>query len=118
MRVILVVLAVLLFLSLTRLLSSDGGLGEYLSLKHRVSELEQQIEKQQAENTLLIEEVKDLQQGQNAVETIARQQLGMVEEGEVFIKLLELKPSNIVAPPPEVSSEPVLENPQPINKID
>lgn len=118
MRVILIILAVLLFLSLTRLLSSDGGIGEYLSLNKRVVELERQVQQQQQENSLLIQEVKDLQQGSRAVETIARQQLGMVEEDEVFIKLLELKPSNIVAPPPQASSEPVVENPQPINRID
>lgn len=118
MRVILIVLAVLLFLSLTRLLSSDGGLGEYLSLKQQVNELEQQLTQQRVTNSLLVEEVKDLQQGQAAIETIARQQLGMIKRDEQFIKLLELAPSNIIAPPPEVSSEPVLENPQPINKID
>ncbi len=119
MRILLTILAVLVFLSLTRLLSSDGGLGEYLSLTTRVSELKQSNQQKSDQNQLLAEEVRDLQAGQQAIETIARQQLGMVAQDEVFIKFLEIKPSNIPAPQPNEAAMPVvIENPLPINKIE
>lgn len=117
MRVFLIILTVLLFLSLARLLSSNGGLGEFLSLQSRLAEIETQVETRQNTNALLKQEVLDLQSGDTAIETIARQRLGMVAEGEVFVQLLELKPSNIVAPSPDQSATPVIENPQPINRI-
>ncbi|HEY9016905.1 FtsB family cell division protein [Thiomicrospira sp.] len=117
MRVFLIILTVLLFLSLARLLSSNGGLGELLSLQSRLAEIETQVETRQNTNALLKQEVLDLQSGDTAIETIARQRLGMVAEGEVFVQLLELKPSNIVAPSPDQSATPVIENPQPINRI-
>lgn len=119
MRILLVILTVFVFLSLTRLLSSNGGIGEYLSLTSRVDELNQFNQQKSDQNQLLTEEVRDLQTGQQAIETIARQQLGMVAQGEVFIKFLEIKPSNIPAPQPNESEMPVvIENPLPINKIE
>lgn len=117
MRVFLIILAVLLFLSLARLLSSNGGVGEVLSLQSRLAELETQVEERQNTNALLKQEVLDLQSGDTALETIARQRLGMVAKDEVFVQLLELKPSNIAAPSPDQSATPVIENPQPISRI-
>lgn len=118
MRILLIILAVLLFLSLTRLLSSNGGLGEYFSLESRLSELESQVQTQADTNSLLKREVYDLQAGSAAIETIARQSLGMVGADEAFIQILEVPPSSIVAPAPDDKAIPVLENPQPINRID
>ncbi|MDY0136481.1 MAG: septum formation initiator family protein [Thiomicrospira sp.] len=119
MRVVLIFLAVLFFLALIRLLSSHGGLGEYLALHARLNELTEQIQLKTTENQLLKHEVRDLQSGTLAIETMARQQLGMIGSDEVFIKLLELKPSQVVAPPPNEDELPqVVENPLPINRLD
>lgn len=117
MRVLLIILAVLLFLSLARLLSSNGGLGEYLTLQSRLSEFESDVQRQKDTNALLKQEVLDLQSGDAAIETIARQRLGMVAKDEVFVQLLEVRPTNIVAPAPDNQAAPILENPQPINRI-
>lgn len=119
MRILLTILAVFVFLALTRLLSSHGGIGEYLSLTSRVNAITQTNQLKANQNQLLIQEVRDLQTGQQAIETIARQQLGMLANDEVFIKFLEMKPSNIPAPQPnEIAMPVVIENPLPINKLE
>lgn len=59
-------------------------------------ELQQEVELQAAENTRLRErnaalaaEVRDLQQGLDAIEEHAREDLGMVKEGETFYQVVE-----------------------------
>lgn len=118
MKILIVVLSVLVFLTGIRLLSSNGGLGEYLALKLRLAEVEQQVKAQQATNDLLKKEVIELQTGTDALETIARQRLGMIGSNEVFIQVLNLPPSKVVAPTPDEEVESVQENPLPINPIE
>lgn len=62
----------------------------------RVSELEQRVAGQQAENAALMmrnnalaAEVQDLRSGTAAVEERARSELGMVREGDVFVHILQ-----------------------------
>lgn len=61
-----------------------------------VWELQQDVELQEAENARLRErnaalaaEVLDLQQGLDAIEEHAREDLGMVKEGETFYQVVE-----------------------------
>ncbi|MBC2768641.1 MULTISPECIES: cell division protein FtsB [Pusillimonas (ex Stolz et al. 2005)] len=61
----------------------------------RVSELEQQLARQEeknealaARNNALAAEVQDLKSGTAAVEERARFELGMVKEGDVFVHIL------------------------------
>lgn len=61
-----------------------------------VWELQQEVELQEAENARLRErnaalaaEVLDLQQGLDAIEEHAREDLGMVKEGETFYQVVE-----------------------------
>jgi len=67
------------------------------SVAHRV-ELQKKIEQQQAENDSLKErnrilalEVEALKNGLDAVEERAREQMGMVKEGETFFMIVEPK---------------------------
>ena len=64
-----------------------------------VGKLEQQIQVQEKElevtrnrNSKLAAEVVDLKQGLEAVEEIARSEMGMVKEGEIFYQLIEPAP--------------------------
>ncbi|WP_366645543.1 cell division protein FtsB [Amphritea sp.] len=75
-----------------RLWFGEANLGE-------VQALQQEIERQRAENDLLVNrnhqldaEVKDLKQGLEALEERARNQLGMVKEGESFFQLVPALP--------------------------
>jgi cell division protein FtsB len=86
----LVILLLLLFLYLQyRLWFGEDSLRD-------VWELQQEIELQKTENARLQErnaaldaEVRDLKQGLDAIEEHAREDLGMVKEGETFYQVVE-----------------------------
>lgn len=82
-------LVVLLVLLQYRLWVGDGSLAE-------VWDLYQQVELQRTENERLNErnqaleaEVKDLKQGLEAIEERAREELGMIRDGETFYQIIE-----------------------------
>ena len=67
---------------------------------HDVWRAQEQIAAQKAENALwetrntgLAAEVVDLKQGLEAIEELARSEMGMVRQGEVFIQLLDPLPT-------------------------
>jgi cell division protein FtsB len=89
MRKLLILLLLLLAYLQYRLWFGDGSLQE-------VWELHREVEAQREENLQLRErnaaleaEVRDLQQGLDAIEEHAREDLGMVKEGETFYQLVE-----------------------------
>lgn len=86
------VLVFLLFVLLTLQFRLWVGEGSYAS----VQGLKQEIEQQQTENDglaarneTLYREVSELKTGQDAVEEIARSELGMVREGETYYLLVD-----------------------------
>ncbi len=91
MKITIAILIVLLLGLQYRLWVGEG------SVAHRV-ELQKKIERQQAENDSLKErnrilalEVEALKNGLDAVEERAREQMGMVKEGETFFMIVEPK---------------------------
>jgi cell division protein FtsB len=89
MRKLLILLLLLLVYLQYRFWFGDGSLQE-------VWELHREVEAQREENLQLRErnaaleaEVRDLQQGLDAIEEHAREDLGMVKEGETFYQLVE-----------------------------
>lgn len=86
----LIAILIILFASLQyRLWVGEG------SLAHQAA-LEKQIEQQKAENNRLRErnavlarEVDDLKSGLEAIEERAREQMGMIKEGETFFMLVK-----------------------------
>ncbi|MDR9497649.1 MAG: septum formation initiator family protein [Hydrogenovibrio sp.] len=83
-------LGLALVVILMRLLSSDGGLVQVMSLNHELEAKQARLDELSAQNTLLKREIIDLQTDTQAIETIARQKLGMIGEDEVFVKVIEL----------------------------
>jgi cell division protein FtsB len=73
-----------------RLWFGDGGITELNDLQDRAAELRQETGKRQERNAALEADVKDLKEGTDAIEERARQELGMVKEGEVFIQVIEM----------------------------
>jgi cell division protein FtsB len=99
MRWLLWLLIVLLLLLQYRLWVGDGSLAE-------VWDLYQQVETQREENQRLLErnqaleaEVQDLKQGLDAIEERAREELGMIKDGETFYQIIEEKPVKDEAQP-------------------
>jgi len=89
MKKVVVVLLLLLVYLQYRLWFGDGSLQE-------VWQLHREVEAQRAENLQLRErndaldaEVLDLQQGLDAIEERAREDLGMIKEGETFYQVVE-----------------------------
>lgn len=86
----LTAILLLMFLTLQyQLWIGEGGLPE-------VWQLQQEVEKQQQENIELRErnarlaaQVRDLKQGLEAVEEVARDELGMVKQGETFYQIIK-----------------------------
>jgi len=89
MRWMILLLVVLLLALQYKIWVGEGSFAE-------VWDLYQQVEKQREENQLLRErnqaleaEVKDLKQGLGAIEERAREELGMIKEGETFYQIIE-----------------------------
>ncbi len=89
MKKLVLLLLVLLAYLQYRLFFGEGSLQD-------VWELHQEVEFQRQENIQLRErnaaldaEVRDLQQGLDAIEEHAREDLGMVKEGETFYQVIE-----------------------------
>lgn len=92
LKSVLIVLGIIILILQIRLLSSDGGIGEYLALKEKLQVIHAKVDELEQQNQLLKKEVQDLQSNTDAIETIARQKLGMIGEDEVFVKVIELSP--------------------------
>lgn len=95
MKSVLILLGIIILILQIRLLSSDGGIGEYLFLQDKLETLNAKIDGLERQNHLLKKEVQDLQSNTDAIETIARQKLGMIAQDEVFIKVIELTPEQL-----------------------
>lgn len=110
MKTIYIVLGVIILILQMRLMSSDGGIGDYLSLQKKLDDLQFKVQDLEHKNSLLKKEVYDLQTNTKAIETIARQKLGMIGENEVFVKVIELsaaQKSQLSADSPSISNQPV-----------
>ena len=81
-------LLLLVVLQLTLWLG-DGGLLDLWDQYQNVEVQREENERLQERNAALNAEVLDLKQGLDAVEEHAREDLGMVKEGEVFYQVVE-----------------------------
>ena len=88
MRSAIVVLGLLLVLLQYRLWLADDGFRAVWSLDRSVAEQGEENEALAERNERLAAEVRDLKQGLDAVEEIARNDLGMIVEGETFYQVV------------------------------
>ena len=72
-----------------RLWFADGGLAEANRLGQQLAEAENENASLTARNDRLTKEVLALQGGNDAVEKNARENLGLIKEGEVYYQFLE-----------------------------
>ena len=90
MKTVFSILVIVIFILVIRLLSSDGGIGEYQQLSTKLEMIESENDQLRESNLTLKKEVQELQSNTKIIETIARQKLGMIKKGEVFIKVIEV----------------------------
>lgn len=89
MRILIVVL-IILFLTLQyRLWFGDGGLRNVIILRKQVAEQRAMNDKLQERNKVLMAEIQDLKSGRQAIEEHARNDLGMVKNGETFYQVVK-----------------------------
>jgi cell division protein FtsB len=86
---LIVLLLVLLLILQYQLWIGDGGLQDVWELHQDVELLRQENARLQERNAALNAEVLDLKQGLDAIEEHAREDLGMVKEGETFYQIVE-----------------------------
>ena len=86
----IIILLVLLFLYLQyRLWLGDGNLPDVIQLGNQVEAQREENIRLRERNDVLDAEVRDLQQGLDAIEEHAREDLGMIKDGETFSQIVE-----------------------------
>lgn len=86
----------------------DGGMRDLRAIRARVSEQQVDNTKLKQRNDALHADVEDLKHGQDAVESRARLQLGLIKPGEVFYQVVNTPAgaSSTTAPPPAATVAP------------
>ena len=68
-----------------------GGIVSVWHLKKSVAQQQQKNQLLQTKNKVLAADIKDLKNGNQAIEEKARSELGMVKKGEVFYQVVNKK---------------------------
>ena len=89
MKILLSIFILLVILLQYRLWNGDGGIKEVQAYQLRLDDLNEQVEEKRERNEALYAEVEDLRKGQESLEERARDELGMIKEGETFFQVLE-----------------------------
>ena len=90
-RPLLVTLLGLLMLLQYRLWFGEGGITERRSLEAQVASDSAENQRLTQRNEALADRVIELQNGQEMLEAVAREDLGLVREGEEFILFIDDK---------------------------
>ncbi len=89
MKIFLLAITLLIALLQYRLWYGNGGIKEIKAYEKELAELNEQVIEKKERNDALYAEVEDLRKGKEAIEERARNELGMMKEGETFFQVLE-----------------------------
>ncbi|AKH22119.1 cell division protein FtsB [Sedimenticola thiotaurini] len=89
MRILMLLLVAMLAVLQYRLWVGEGSLADLYRLKQDIAQQKEQLLQMQRRNQALQAEVDDLKNGLEAIEERARNDLGMVREGEIFYQIIE-----------------------------
>ena len=93
MRWLLAILVVILVVLQYRLWIAEGSMAEKRRLEQQVVEQTEVNRQLSQRNAVLEREVLELQSGNDGVEQRAREELGLVREGETFYHFVDKKPA-------------------------
>jgi len=113
LRWLFVALLVILTALQYRLWFAEGSLAEQRRLELQVQEQTRINSHLLERNAVLEREVLELQSGNKGVEQRAREQLGLIREGETFYQFVENPPAgpqSAVAPAPAPDTQPALQS--------
>ena len=88
MKILLTVLILILFGLQYKLWFGDGSLSEVVQLSRELDVQKAKLREVEERNKILEAQVLDLQNGLDAFEEKARNDLGMIKQGETFIQLI------------------------------
>ena len=88
MKILVTILLLLLIGLQYRLWFGDGSLSEVVQLSRELDIQKQRLRELEERNRMLEAQVLDLQNGLDAFEEKARNDLGMIKQGETFIQLI------------------------------
>lgn len=88
MKILISVLIALLIGLQYRLWVGDGSLSEVVQLSKELERQKEKLQLLEQRNSVLEAQVLDLQNGLDAFEEKARNDLGMIKQGETFIQLI------------------------------
>ncbi|GIU50187.1 MULTISPECIES: cell division protein FtsB [Shewanella] len=94
MKRLLLLLIILVGLLQYRLWLGENNLSQYMNLQKQIASQQESNNKLIARNQVLIAEIVDLKSGTEAIEERARNELGMVKEGETFYRVVGNNPRN------------------------
>lgn len=89
MKVLLVVLLIIVGALQYRLWFANDGIFHAFRLKKEIRVQQAKNADVSKRNASLIEEIKSLKKGKSAIENRARNDLGMIKEGEVFYQVVQ-----------------------------
>lgn len=89
MRILVAILLILFVLLQYDLWVGDGSLATVWHLKQEIKKQKTENRQLRERNRALEAEVQDLKQGLDALEERARDEMGMIREGETFIQVIE-----------------------------
>jgi len=88
MKILITVLIIILIGLQYKLWFGDGSLSEVVQLSRELETQKEKLRQLEERNRKLEAQVLDLQNGLDAFEEKARNDLGMIKEGETFIQLI------------------------------
>ena len=88
MKILIAVLILILVGLQYKLWFGDGSLSEVVQLTHELEIQKKKLNELEERNRILEAQVLDLQNGLDAFEEKARNDLGMIKQGETFIQLI------------------------------
>jgi|TARA_B100000427_G_scaffold327983_1_gene340029 cell division protein FtsB len=89
MKFLTFIMIVLLILLQYRLWNGTGSLSEVNVLKKEIQKIKSENEILKERNLSLTEEVVDLKERDEAIEEIARSEMGMIKDGETFYQIID-----------------------------
>jgi len=91
MKILITILILVLIGLQYKLWFGDGSLSEVVQLTRELELQKQKLQELESRNRILEAQVLDLQNGLDAFEEKARNDLGMIKQGETFIQLIPEK---------------------------
>jgi cell division protein FtsB len=111
MKTVLVILLCVLVMLQVRLWTGPGSIADIARLENAIVEQDGANATLQERNSVLMEDVSDLRNGLDSIEERARNELGLIRQGETFYLIVEDDPN---ARRPEVPSQaPAISTPAP-----